>query len=148
MFAKIKTKLINADWQSFRDVRMLGLLAFGFVALLTTWSGVSIVETNYELQQQIAEVDQRNRLAELENQNLKLANQYYDTDTYLELIAREQFNKGKPGERLILIPKEVALAKAPKLEQAKDDPADHTNNKPGYQKNFDAWLEFFFGRDI
>lgn len=148
MFAKIKNKLINTDWQNFRDVRILGLLAFGFIALLTTWSGVSIVETNYDLQQQIVNIDRRNQLAELENQNLKLANKYYETDTYLELIAREQFNKGKPGERLVLVPKEVALAKAPDLSSSDQNEPNHTQSKSKYQQNLDAWLEFFFGRDI
>lgn len=148
MLAKIKNIINSPHWQNFKDVRFLGLLGFGFLVLLTTWSGIRIVETNYKLQQQIAQLEQRNRLTKLENENLKLANQYYDTDTYLELIAREQFNKGQPGESLVLIPKEVALARAPEnISQDQSDNAQN-NDRPGYQQNFEAWLDFFFRRNI
>ncbi len=148
MLDKIKKISTTNSWRNFRDVRFLGFLAFAFIVLLTTWSGINIIQTNYKLQQEIAEIDQRNQLAELQNSNLKLQNEYYNTDTYIELTLRQQFSKGAPGEKLILVPKDVALAHVPKADvpTSPKNGVDQSDDRPQYQKNFQAWLDFFFHR--
>jgi cell division protein FtsB len=127
------------------DARALGLLAFGAVALLVTWSGIKVVQTNYELEKKISVAKQRNAVQQLENENLKLRNQYYESDQYLELAARRQFGKAAPGEKLYNVPESVALSKtieplptAEQSEQASDAP------KSEYLQNFDDWMEFLF----
>lgn len=148
MLQKIKTLATNEFWQNFRDVRFLGFIVFGILVLLTTWSGVNIIQTNYRLQQEIAQIDQRNQLAQLENANLKLENEYFNTDTFLELTARQQFSKGAPGEKLVLVPKHVALEHVPKMEETStEEAAKHPDNRPTYQKNFQTWMDFFLHRD-
>src|SRR5690606_11420314 len=104
MQTKIKNLVTHIRWDYFRDLRFLVLLAFAGLMLVTAWSAVRILETNYSLQQEIARIDQENQVSELENENMKLRNAYYETDTYLELAARKHFNKAKPGEKLILVP--------------------------------------------
>jgi cell division protein FtsB len=133
--------------ERYSDARVVGLLAFGVVALLVTWSGIKVVQTNYELEKKIAISRQRNEIKELENQNLKLKNQYYQSSQYLELSARRQFGKAGPGEKLYNIPRDVALGKTV-------DPLDTTqatqvvpvartaSNK--YQQNLQDWLSFLF----
>ena len=147
MFAKIKKSRIYSLLKSLKDVRAVGLLVFGVLVLLVSWSGVNVIQTNYDLQKQISKLEQQNQVQELENNNLKLRNQYYNTDQYLELAARQQFGKALPGEKLILVPKSVALAQTVDLpspnKQAADKPKPH---KPTYQKNFEAWVDFFMHR--
>lgn len=130
-----------------RDVRMIGLLLFVAVALLVTWSGVSVIQTNYELQQRISRLEQENELHALENKNLQLKNQYYKTDQYLELQARKQFSKAAPGETLILVPESVALAHSKDLPEEEQAGTKAKPAKPAYQKNFEAWMEFLFRRN-
>lgn len=131
-----------------RDVRMVGLMIFVAVALLVTWSGVSVIQTNYELQQRISRLEQENDLQQLENENLRLRNQYFETDQYLELQARRQFGKAAPGETLLLVPEEVALANSVEIKrESPDEIARPKPDKPGYQKNFEAWMEFLFRRN-
>src|SRR5690242_16883915 len=110
MFEKIKNYPLRPLVRQLKDVRVVGFLVFGVLVLLVSWSGVKVIETNYELQKQVSRVQQENQVAELENNNLKLQNQYYNTDEYLELTARRQFGKGAPGEKLLIVPQEVALA--------------------------------------
>src|SRR4051812_21857007 len=110
MFEKIKILLNHPVIKEFRDVRIVGLVVFGIITLLVSWSGLQVIEANYQLQQQVAQLEQQNQVVELENNNLKLSNEYYNTDQYLELQARRQFGKGAPGEKLLLVPKNVALA--------------------------------------
>lgn len=135
---------MNIPWEYFKDVRFLVLIAFAALMLLTSWSAVRILETNYHLQQNIARIDQENQLAELENQNLKLTNAYYETDTYLELAARRQYNKGLPGEKLIIVPKEVAMKRAANVKVVDRIIPSNQAALTGYKKNLADWFRFFF----
>ena len=146
MFAKIKNLQQKHLGAYFTDVRSLGLLAFGFIALLVTWSGIKAVQTNYDLQKQISAMQQANEVKRLENSNLALKNQFLETDQYLELAARKQFNKAAPGEKLLIVSKSVALNHSTDLPtDSKDDKASQLNDAgPWYERNFNAWLEFLF----
>ncbi len=145
MHQKIKKYLENSLAQSLRDSRSLGLLAFGVIALLVTWSGVKAVQNNYDLQKQISKLEQQNEVTRLENENQKLRNEYYKTDEFLELSARRQFARAAPGERLYLVPKNVALAHTVDLKNATSKNSV-TIAKPTYRKNFEAWINFFLHR--
>lgn len=146
MLDKIKNNLINYDWNNLRDVRFLVLLGFGAIGLLTTWSAIKTVGTNYNLQQQIGELQRQNQISKLENDNLKLKNQYYQTDTYLELTARQQFNKGLEGEKLVIVPEEAIKNHLPKVANKTDDSVVESP-KRFYQKNWQAWMDFLFRQE-
>ena len=79
----------------------------------------------------------------LQNENQRLNNQYLDTDQFLELSARRQFGLGAPGEKLLVVPKETALKYTIDIKQG-DEVKTKKSNKPNYQKNFEAWISFFF----
>src|SRR6185312_1894077 len=85
------------------DVRAVGLLIFLVVVLLISWSGAKVIQTNYTLQKQISTLRQENQVQELQNNNLKLQNDYFNTDQYLELSARQNFGLGRAGETEVLI---------------------------------------------
>jgi cell division protein FtsB len=151
MFEKIKNLQNSKAFKSLQDVRMLGMIAFGVIALLVTWSSVKVVETNYDLQKQISAMQQQNDVQQLTNNNLKLQNQYYNTNEYLELAARRHFNKAAPGETLVVVPKSVAMAHTIDIPVAKTQ--DQTLNEAveasgsSFQRNFNAWLDFLFHRE-
>ena len=130
------------------DYRVIGLLVFGVIVLLVSWSGLKVMQQNYELQKKEAELRQENAVKKLENQNLELSNAYLESSQYLELTARRQFNKAAPGEKLYLVPEEVALGKTVELPQEKNQEelkAEEEADKSKYQQNFEDWLEFLFG---
>lgn len=139
-----KNELVK-KFQAVTDTRVLGLLAFGVVALLVTWSGIKVVQTNYELEKKISVNKQRNAVEELENANLKLKNKYYESDQYLELSARRQFGKAAPGEKLYTVPASVALSKTIEPAPTPQQEAKQVEeNKPKLKKNFDDWMKFLF----
>jgi len=147
VFEKIKKYQKHPYIQQFRDVRAIGLAVFGVIALMVTWSGIKAVQTNYGLQKQISGLQQQNAVTELLNNNQKLQNQYLNTNEFLELSARREFGLAAPGEKVLLVPQNVALA------HAKDLSVDETTNqnlasanKPMYQQNFEHWMDFFFHR--
>lgn len=130
-----------------QDVRFVGLMMFLVVVLLMSWSGIKIIDTNYGLQKQIAELEQQNQVQQLENTNVRLKNDYYQTDQYLELTARQNFGLAAPGETVIVVPKDVALAHTSPFPNQEATASQETASKqPTYQRNFQAWMDFLFHR--
>jgi len=127
------------------DVRFVGQLLFLIVVLLVSWSGVKVIQTNYGLQKQISVLKQQNEVQKLQNENLALQNQYYNSNQYLELSARQNFGLAAPGEKEIIVPKQVALSYTVNIPS----PGAITSSKaeqPAYQSNFESWVNFFLHR--
>lgn len=148
VFEKIKKYQTHPYVKQLRDMRSLGLIVFAVIALMVTWSGIKAVQTNYALQKHISTIQQQNDVQTLQNNNLKLQNEYLNTNQFLELSARRSFGLGAPGEKELLVPQNVALAHTVDLTTPKsgNQIADVAVNKPTYQKNFQAWMNFFLHR--
>jgi cell division protein FtsL len=153
MLDTMQTK-IKTYWQraydfvlQFRDVRAVGLVFFLVIVLMISWSGVKTIETNYQLQRQISGIDQENQVQELANNNLQLQNQYYQTNEYLELAARQNFGLAAPGETVLNVPKTVAMSHTVDLPDPEATTARKTVAKqPTYQRNLQAWMNFLLHR--
>jgi cell division protein FtsL len=147
MFAKIKNYFRNFTWQMLRDVRAIGLFMFLIVVLLISWSGVKVIQSNYSLQKQISTLVQENQVQQLKNNNLKLQNDYFNTNQYLELSARQNFGMAAPGETELIVPQSVAFAHIADLPSASpmalSSPSSH---EPAYQRNLQAWVNFYLHR--
>lgn len=141
MYEIVKTKILDFI-KSLSDLRTLGQVFFVIIVLLISWSGVKAIQTNYELQKKIARLQQEVEIQKLENENLKLSNQYLETDQFLELAARRQFGKGAPGEKLLVVPKATAMKFVTKTAPSKTK--DKRISQPTYQRNLEAWINFFF----
>jgi len=130
-----------------RDVRVIGLLVFLGVLLLMTWSGIKVIDTNYGLQRQISGLQQQNDVQSLANQNLKLQNQYYATDQYLDIAARQDFGLASPGETVWIVPENVAMAHTVNLPNLEQQQAAKVQAKqPAYQRHLQAWMDFLLHR--
>lgn len=141
MYEIIKIKILEFI-KSLSDLRTLGQVFFVIIVLLISWSGVKAIQTNYDLQKKIARLQQEVEIQKLENDNLKLSNQYLETGQFLELAARRQFGKGAPGEKLLVVPKATAMKFVTKTVPSKTK--DKKISQPAYQQNLEAWINFFF----
>jgi cell division protein FtsL len=131
----------------FKDVRAVGLLLFLVIVLLISWSGVKVIDTNYSLQKEISQLEQQNEVKKLTNTNLRLENEYYQTNQYLEITARQNFGMAAPGETVWQVPSETALAHTVNLPDDEKVEAQKTKaRQPGYQRNFQAWVNFLLHR--
>ena len=139
-------KYLQLFAERMRDARFAGMMLFTIVVLLISWSGVKSIQTNYELQKQISALQQQSQVQQLSNNNLKLENEYYNTDTYLDLSARQNFGLAASGEKEIVVPKEVALANTVALPKPEKKVETPTDKQPSYQRNFEAWVNFFLHR--
>jgi cell division protein FtsB len=127
------------------DVRFAGQVVFVVIVLLISWSGVKTIQSNYNLQKQITALGQQNQLQQLQNDNLALQNQYYNSNQYLELSARQNFGLAAPGETELIVPQNVALAHTVNLPSPTKT-VTATAQKPAYQRNFESWVNFFLHR--
>ena len=129
------------------DPRTWGMLLFAFMAVAVTWSGAKAIQQNFELQKRVVAIDEQNKVQSLVNDTQKLRNEYFKSDEYKELSARRLFGKAAPGEKVYVIPKEVAL-KYVSPETAKSTPSATASpvKLPTYQQNIQDWLDFFFHR--
>lgn len=125
-------------------VHNIGMLAIVVVALSVSWTSTKIIQRNYGLLKEISVLEQKVRLDELAVENQKLMNEYYKTDAYLEIAARKQFNKALPGEKLMLVPKALAIQKVSDLIPSQ---VTGPEQKEGLRK-WQQWMRFLSGRAI
>ena len=128
------------------DIRFVGQLLFLIIVLLVSWSGVKVIQANYGLQKQISVLKQQNKVQQLQNDNLALQNQYYNSNQYLELSARENFGLAAPGEKEIIVPRQVALNYTVNLPSTNTTAVLSKSHQPAYQTNFESWVNFFLHR--
>jgi len=143
MLDKIKNYPNSSSFKQLQDVRVIGLLIFAGIAVLVSWSTISAIQTNYGLQKQISAIQQENTVLQLKNNNQALTNRYYNTNQFLELAARRQFGKAAPNEKLLIVPKKVALAHTVEIKTSITKTAAVTSTDSTFQRNFQAWMDFF-----
>jgi hypothetical protein len=78
-----------------------------------TINTTSVIMQNYQLEREVRVMEQKVIVAEIELETQKSKNQYYGTDYFLDIAARKQLSRGSPGEKLIIVPKSIALAQLP-----------------------------------
>ena len=126
------------------------MLVFVVMAGAVTWNGAASIQQNFALQKRVVTLQEQNNVQKLQNETQKLRNEYFKTDEYKELAARRLFGKAAAGERVYIVPKEVALAKVSATPAKTEEPtaaaAQNPLQLPKYQQNFQDWLDFFFHR--
>lgn len=103
------------------------------IALSWLWGTMDTLQNNFRLQSQINDLQHQVERNKLEADNLELENQYFASQEYLELQARQRLNKAAEDEHLLILP----------ANTVQDSPAKKTSSDVE-QTNFQAWLQFFF----
>ena len=117
--------------------RLIFLIAV-LACLAWTFSAISAMSRNWDLEQRlVAKRYERDKL-QLEIESLELENQYFTSEEYQELAARDKQNKMLEGETLIYLPDNTDYAKHKHemiaIEEAPEEPA-----------NYEQWFNFIFG---
>ena len=143
MFQKLKN---NSFIKTVADTKNLGLYALAIIALSVTWSSIKIINKNYELEKQISQLQQEVEVQDQLNKNQRLKNEYFKTDAFLDLASRRYFGKAAPGEKVIIVPKDVA-AKYVHPEPTVTETAKKISTSPVFIQNWQGWIDFFLRRD-
>jgi len=127
-------KFLRNLFETNQIVRIVGIV----LAMSLIWQTVKVVQRNYSLQQQVDRLRDEVAILELQNQRLKFDIDYFKTDEYLELAARQEFDKRAPGERVLALSQEDAV------DQPLPEDRANSPTKSKYQQNFEQWLYFLF----
>jgi cell division protein FtsB len=148
MFDQIRNSINNKKLKQLLDPRNIALYIFGVIVLAIAWSGAKTVQSNYELQKQITELKQQNQLLALGNGNTFLQNQFYQTNSFLELSARQNLGLASPGEQVLVVPRSTAMEYVDPQLAAAFSPAQTTpkDTRSKFVKNLEAWRDFLLGR--
>ena len=109
-----------------------------YVAVAT----LNVIARNYQLQQQVDQLEQENEIIALENQQLEYQIMYYQTEAFVEKEARAKLNLQEPGERVIVFPDLVPERQRPPEPEPEPEFAEEAAN------NFSEWAYFLFRVEI
>ena len=107
------------------------------IAASWAWGSVQAMERNYSLQKSVDYKQRELRLAQLEKQKLEYEQNYYRSDEYRELAAREKLGLVKPGEKVLILPPNTVAA---------DDNRKQTFTPQAIElSNIQQWANFLSG---
>lgn len=115
------------------------------IALALAWNTVVAMQRNYHLEQRFKQLTTDVELQELENQNLKYNIAYLKSDDYLELAAREKFNKASPGETMVYLPGETNDSVIP-TNTTNTGSYTPPSQPKGWKANLSSWWRFLRGQ--
>lgn len=126
-----------------KDVFTTNNLVIGVALLIAigwAWGSIGVLERNYALQRTIYDKEQQLKLVELETETLKYQQNYYKSDEYKELAARQRLGLVFPGEKVLIMPPNSAAAKSSDRQVTVE-----AQPKVVEQSNFQQWLNFLLG---
>lgn len=127
----------------FRPETIAGvIIAFTIIVVSLNTSGVIL--QNYRLERDVRIALQKVSIAEIELDTQRFRNEYFKTDAFLEIAARKQLSKGLNGEKLIIVPKSVALAEVPKIDEDQQNSAVDIVETTDLTR-FEQWMKFISG---
>ena len=136
---KLKTQLRRLRFFAKRDFLTLqNIVDVGaiIVCCFFAWGLISSISRNWELEEKLNEHKLTAIKTQIEVEKLKLEQQYYQTDEYQELIARQKLGKMMPGETMVVLPQNSA--------RAREKYANLGNIEVEEKSNFEQWLDLLF----
>lgn len=124
-------------WRSYVTIQNGALVLGLLIAMSWVWGTVGTLSRNFQLQQEVDQLDAQIQLAKLQNQNLSYQKNYYESSEYLEMSARELLGKVAPGEHVIILPDSSNIK-----DKTSTSTTPASAEKPS---NFTQWMQFFFG---
>lgn len=109
------------------------------IAASWVWGSLEVMQRNYALQKEVDIKQRQLQLTQLQRDSLELQKNYYQTEEYKELAVRSSLGLVRPGEKLLILPKnspEATAADAPVQQVAVSEQAT---------PNLQQWLNFLFG---
>ena len=103
----------------------------------------SVIMQNYTLERDVRVAEQKVTIAQEELETQKLKNNYFKSDAFLDIATRKQLSKGLPGEKLIIVPKSIALTYVPAGGTKADVVA--SKDKVSSSSNIHKWMQFISG---
>lgn len=141
---KIKNSLRRLRYKTRHDLLTVEnvVLALAIIlCLVWTYQSIVAMNRNWELSEKLTTERKKLELLTIEVETAELANEYYKTDEYQELMARRLLDKKLPGENMVVMPENSEAAKNKHAEAEKTQ--EQTSAGREYS-NFEKWMLYLF----
>ena len=137
----IKKKILHL-WHRYGSLNNIVMAVALLIAASWAWGAVMMMQRNFELRRDYDARERQLQITELEVATLEYQKNYYKSDEYKDLAAREHLGLAAPGEKVLILPENSAAARNEREEGLADKPA-----KPGSAgSNLDQWVSFLLGK--
>lgn len=135
------TKHLKHFWHRHGTMNNIVMVVALVIAASWVWGSVTTMQRNYTLQKEVDDRKRQLELTKLEVATLEYQQNYYRSDEYKELAARERLGLALPDEKVLILP--------PNSEAAKQEPKAPvaTANDTSGASNFEQWMNFLFGNN-
>ena len=110
--------------------------------IYVTVATLNEIARNYQLQQQVDQLEQENEIIALENQQLEYQIMYYQTEAFVEKEARAKLNMQEPGESVVVFPDRMPGRQRPPEPEPEPEFSEEAVD------NFSEWAYFLFRIEI
>lgn len=124
---------------SYRHLIVIGLVV---LVLYVAVAVLGVIARNYQLQQQVDELQAENEIMRLENQQLEYELAYYRTESFVEKEARAKLGLRLPGEHVVAFPDRVPDSYQPPEPEPEPELGEKLTD------NVRQWLYFLFRVEI
>ena len=124
----------------FLTVENVVLILAIILCLTWTYQSIAAMSRNWELSERLTAERKQLELVSLEVETARLANDYYSSNEYQELVARKNMDKKLPGENMVVMPENSEAAKTKHEEEPK---AVVVEEEPE-RSNFEKWMMYLF----
>ena len=135
---KLRTELRRLRYYTKKDIFTFTNIATAVAlifAVACVYSTITATTRNWQLEQKLSNLRLERTRLQIEVDTLELEKKYYNTDEYLEMMARSKDGKMLEGETMVVLPKNTEKAINKYAEQ------DKVEKK---RNNFEEWLDFLF----
>ena len=132
-FRRLKYKLKH-DYLTVENVFLMVAI---ILCLFLTYQSIMAMSRNWELSEKLRVEKKELELLTVETEASELENEYYQTDEYQELLARQSLDKQFPGENMVVMPENSDEAKNKYRTVAEEAEEKEYSN-------FEKWMMYLF----
>ena len=136
-------KLARRYWRHYGTMNNIVMAGALVIAAGWAWGSVTTMQRNFTLQKEVDAKKRELELTDLEVQALQYQQNYYKSDEYKDLAAREHLGLASPGEKVLFLP-----PNSPAVKKEAEQPASVATTKPAQgsaPSNLQQWVNFFSG---
>lgn len=137
------TKLAVHLWRRYGTMNNIVTAGALLVAAGWAWGSVTTMQRNFTLQREVDAKRRELELTDLEVQTLQYQQNYYKSDEYKDLAAREHLGLASPGEKVLLLPPNSEAVTQSDAQAAQV--VQVTSGATLAASNFDQWMNFLSG---
>ncbi|NCU37641.1 hypothetical protein EOL96_01070 [Candidatus Saccharibacteria bacterium] len=131
-------------WYRYATMNNIVMAVGVFIAIGWAWGSITTMQRNFALQREVDAQSRQLELTSLEVETLQYQQNYYRSDEYKDLSAREHLGLASPDEKVLLLPPNSDAAKRDSLASASTDLLP-LQSRATPTSNFDQWMNFLLG---